>query len=210
MSNNGLSADTKAGRLRLACLDLLREHERNIPTNGRFLFYELEQRGHIPKKYDGTNPKTGKPFARIPLQHVSDATMYLRERGLVPWQWIVDESRTLHEPRYAATVAEYLRDTIRLARTDVWGGEEAPLHICESRATAGVLTDLAYDYVTGGQSGGFIVNELVPILRGKRPCCISATMNCAARPIRSSRTPSATSRSMPGACSVPASGPRSR
>lgn len=28
-----------------ACLDLLREHKRNgdIPTNGRFLFYELER-----------------------------------------------------------------------------------------------------------------------------------------------------------------------
>ena len=52
---NGLSSpNTKAGRLQRACLELLHEHERNgdIPTNGRFLFYELEQRGVIPKKYD--------------------------------------------------------------------------------------------------------------------------------------------------------------
>ena len=69
----GLNADSKAGRLRLACRELLHEHERkgDIPTNGRFLFYELEQRGHIPKKYDGTNPRTGKPFARTPQQDVS-------------------------------------------------------------------------------------------------------------------------------------------
>lgn len=34
--------DTKAGRLQRACLELLREHERDgaLPTNGRFLFYE--------------------------------------------------------------------------------------------------------------------------------------------------------------------------
>ena len=54
------AADSKKGRLQRECLKLLREHERNgdIPTNGRFLFYELEQRGVIPKKYDGVNPKT--------------------------------------------------------------------------------------------------------------------------------------------------------
>jgi Tripartite tricarboxylate transporter family receptor len=34
-------------------LALLREHERDdaIPTNGRFIYYELEQRGVIPKYY---------------------------------------------------------------------------------------------------------------------------------------------------------------
>ena len=77
------------GKLQRACLALLREHERNddIPTNGRFLFYELEQRGVIPKNY------TGKK--RTPLQDVSDATMHLRKCGLVPWIWIDDETRTL-------------------------------------------------------------------------------------------------------------------
>ena len=89
--------DSKYGRLQRACLELLREHHRkgDIPTNGRFLFYELEQRGIIPKKYDGINPKTGEKFARTPLQDVSVATMHLRENGLVPWGWIEDESRTL-------------------------------------------------------------------------------------------------------------------
>ena len=44
---------TKAGKLQRACLELLRQHERDgaLPTNGRFLFYELEQMGVIPKKY---------------------------------------------------------------------------------------------------------------------------------------------------------------
>ena len=47
------SLETKAGRLQRACLELLREHERDgaLPTNGRFLFYELEQKGVIPKYY---------------------------------------------------------------------------------------------------------------------------------------------------------------
>ena len=47
-------------------------------------------------------------------------------------------------------------------RIDLWDGEEPPLIICESRATMGVLRDLAYEYLvpitaTNGQSGGFIV-----------------------------------------------------
>ena len=56
LAADGLSAaHTAAGKLQRACLDLLREHQRDgaLPTNGRFVFYELEQRGHIPKHYDG-------------------------------------------------------------------------------------------------------------------------------------------------------------
>jgi hypothetical protein len=149
---------SKVERLRRACLDLLREHERagDIPTNGRFLFYELEQRGVVPKKYDGINPATGKKWARSPSQDIAVATMQLRESGRIPWHWIVDETRTLSRRRYGDS-----------------GGKEPPLLICESRATAGVLSDLAYEYLTpitatGGQCGGFIVTDIVPLLRGRR------------------------------------------
>ena len=129
--------DSKYGRLQRACLELLHEHHRkgDIPTNGRFLFYELEQRGVIPKKYDGINPTTGKKWARTPLQDVSVATMHLRENGLVPWGWIEDESRTLTMWRYADTVIDYLIDTIPLARIDLWAGDLPPLIIFESRAS---------------------------------------------------------------------------
>jgi hypothetical protein len=142
---------------------LLREHERqgDIPTHGRFLFYELEQRGVIPKKYDG--------IVRTPLQDVSEATIHLRECGLVPWHWIEDESRSLTSWKYADSALDYLIDTIRAVRIDAWAGELPPLIICESRAVAGVLDDLAYEYLTpitatGGQSGGFIVTDICPPL----------------------------------------------
>jgi hypothetical protein len=164
--------DSKAGALQRACLELLREHHRNgdIPTNGRFLFYELEQRGVIPKKYDGTNPDTGKKWTRTPLQDVSVATMHLRESGLIPWHWIEDESRTLTEWRYADTVIDYLIDTVPRARIDMWAGEPPPLLLFESRASAGVCHSLTYEYLTpitatGGQCGGFIVTDIVPLLR---------------------------------------------
>jgi hypothetical protein len=171
--------ESKAGRLQRACLELLREPHRkgDIPTNGRFLFYELEQRGVIPKKYDGINPNTGNKFARTPLQDVSVATMRLRESGLVPWSWIQDESRTLTVWRYADTVIDYSIDTVPEARIDLWAGELPPLIIFESRAAEGVFNDHAYEYLTpttatGGQCGGHIVNEIVPLLKGNKRCVL--------------------------------------
>jgi hypothetical protein len=55
----------------------------------------------------------------------------------------------------------------------VWAGDEPPLIICESRATMGVLRDLAYEYLapitaTNGQCGGFIVTDIVPLLKVSR------------------------------------------
>ena len=95
--------------------------------------------------------------------------MHLRECGLVPWDWIEDETRSLSEWRYADTVLDYLLDTISSARMGLWQGEEPPLVICESRATMGVLRGLAYEYLvpitaTNGQCGGFIVTDIVPLL----------------------------------------------
>jgi len=160
--------DSKAGKLQRACLALLQEHEREgmIPTNGRFLFYELEQRGVVPKAY---RDASGKERARTPAQDISDATMRLRELGLVPWWWIEDESRDVRVPRYAARVYEYVVETVPLARIDCWGGELPPLIICEARATRGVLERITDEYrcpitATGGQCGGHIVNEIVPLL----------------------------------------------
>ena len=57
-----------------------------LPTSGRFLFYELVQAGVVSKVHTG---------ARRPDQNLLDALTHLREAGLVPWDWIVDETREL-------------------------------------------------------------------------------------------------------------------
>ena len=124
---------TKSGKLQRACLALLREHQQagTLPTNGRFLFYELEQRGIVPKHYDD--------LVHQPAQDVTNALIQLRQRGLVPWSWFTDESRSVDIWPYAASVFEYAVAAIDDARIDCWDGEPPPLIICESRATAGVL-----------------------------------------------------------------------
>ena len=88
--------ETKIGRLRTALKDLLTQHELagTLPTSARFLFYELEQQGVVPKHY--VKP-SGEKRARTPAQDISDATMRLRELDKVPWWWILDESRDVRE-----------------------------------------------------------------------------------------------------------------
>jgi hypothetical protein len=168
--------ETKAGRLQRSCLQLIAEHERagTLPTNGRFLFYELEQRGAIEKAYYRPD---GAKAPRQPKDDIADALMHLREKGIIPWEWITDETRSVRNWRYAASAKQYLLDTIRFVRLDCWKGREPPLVICESRATKGVLEDIAGSYLvpitaTNGQCGGFLVTDIVPLLRGNLRCVI--------------------------------------
>jgi hypothetical protein len=166
---NGLSAEnSKAGRLQRACLDLARKHEADgaIPTNGRFLFYELSQAGIIPKHYVDA---TGRKKPRQPSADISDALTHLRETGLVPWSWIIDELRHLDEWEFAPSVYEYVAAAAEYARLDLWGGKPAPLLICESGAVAGVLRNLAAEYLTPitatkGQCKGHLVTKVAPLL----------------------------------------------
>jgi hypothetical protein len=96
----------------------------------------------------------------------------LRDEGLVPWGWVVDETRSLTAYRYADTIAGYLRDTLPLARIGCWAGTPPPLIVCESRTFGGVLErTLAAAYLcpvtaTNGQVGGFLHTNVVPTLRG--------------------------------------------
>jgi hypothetical protein len=163
------AAHTKIGQLRKACLGKIREHDAAgaIPTNGRFLFYELEQEGKIPKAY--LHPD-GSKRARQPGQDVSVALMDLSDAGLVPWEWIIDETRELQDWEYAPSLQDYLLNAVFTARLDCWDGRPAPLVICEARSTKGVLSRVTSEYLapitaTNGQSGRFLITDVVPKLR---------------------------------------------
>jgi hypothetical protein len=146
----------KAGRLRPAVLDLLMEHQKvdTLPTNGRFIFYEMEQRGFVTKSE---------------ARDVTWALTWLREKGYVPWEWIRDETRQLHQWPNGATVLEDVHAYVERARIDPWQGMP-PLILCESRSLAGVLDPLAYEYLaliaaTNGQVGGFLHTDIAPVLK---------------------------------------------
>jgi hypothetical protein len=155
-------------------LSLLHEKERNgeIPTNGRFVFYELEQRGVVRKSRQGESRRErGDELPRE--QAVTDALMHLREKEIVPWEWIEDETRQLHGYDRQASVAETLRAVAEAAEINPWE-DEPPLILCESRSLSGVLRALANEYRcrtagTNGQVGGFLRTDVAPILENGRP-----------------------------------------
>jgi hypothetical protein len=159
--------DTKAGRLQREALRVLREHEASgmLPTSIRFVFYELEQQGIVSKVATG---------ARRPDQDLADAILDLRDRNIVPWNWISDETRSVTEWSTSPTVMEGVIDAVEDVRIHRWGREHPPLLVTESRSLAGVLDTLAYMYAapitsTNGQTRGHLENEVAPVYgRGRR------------------------------------------
>jgi len=158
---------TAKARLRQAVHRVLLDHEDagELPTSNRFLYYELVQAGVIDKT------KT-RATGRGADQDLADASKWLRDEGIVPWTWIVDETREVTSWESAATVADYLRERVGTARLDCWDGAPAPLLLCESRTFGGVLKrTLAPEYLcpvaaTNGQVGGFLHTDIAPLLAG--------------------------------------------
>jgi hypothetical protein len=155
-------AMSKIGALRELLVALLQEHERDgaIPTNARFLYYELVQRGQLSKQRTG---------ARRPDQDLHDALTDIRESGQIPWDWIVDETRSLEDYTGYDSVTDGVLAQLPHITIDPWSGD-APMILTESRSLAGVLRPIVIDYrvriaSTNGQVGGFLHTELAPRLQ---------------------------------------------
>jgi hypothetical protein len=168
------SPDSQKGKLQRIALDWLGEKKDRgeTPTSLRFLFYELEQQGHVsksPLRLDGL------PKKRKADQDLIDAVTWLRDCGLIPWDWIVDESRSVHDWARADSVAAYVAQSVQYARIDPWRGTLLPVLTTESRGVGGVLArGVAQEYLApvipaGGMCRGYLVNEVVPLLE-QRPC----------------------------------------
>ena len=149
---------SKIGRLRTALMYLMEEHRSDgaLPTSVRFLFYELVARRIIAKSGDR------------PDKIVSAALTDPRERGLVRWEDIVDETRSVDDFSGSATVAADWLIWLNTARLDPWEGR-VPFLLTESRSLAGVLRGLVRDYrgriaATNGQVGGFLHTDVVRYL----------------------------------------------
>ena len=99
----GLSSrDSACGKLQRICLELLQEHECDgaLPTSSCFLAYELIQRGILSnEKKDG---------ARRGDQNLHDALTALCEIGLVSWEWITDETRSLSDYTGRPTISNWV------------------------------------------------------------------------------------------------------
>src|SRR5215813_11850406 len=157
--------ESKIGALRAILFALLEEHERDgaLPTSARFLYYELVQRGQLSKE------KTG---ARRPDQNLHDALTDIREDGRIPWDWIVDETRSLDDYTGYKTVKQGMLAKLPYVGIDPWGGQ-APMILTESRSLAGVLRHIVVDYrarvaSTNGQCGGLPADQHRTAAEGRR------------------------------------------
>jgi hypothetical protein len=153
---------SKIGKLRLALLEVYREHKRDdtLPTNGQFLWYELVSRKVVSKEWKGSGRK--------PKQDVVDALMDLRESGDIPWDDIKDETRSISNYRGNPSIREGLLESLPYYQLDAWAGDP-PLILTESRSLRGVLDDLAREYTvpitsTNGQCGGFLRTRIAPFI----------------------------------------------
>jgi hypothetical protein len=159
----------KAARLREAVSAALLAHERipdGLPTSNRFLYYQL--RGD-PALHGADSRASGRSKA----QNLSAASKWLRDEGLVPWSWIVDERRRVIAYTYADSVRGYLLDSLADTRLSPWVETLPPLILCESATFGGVLgRTVAQEFLcpvaaTSGQAGGFLHLNLGPTPAGE-------------------------------------------
>jgi hypothetical protein len=163
--SGGLSPEnTKAGRYQRALLKQMEIHrdEGTVPTNGRFLFYELEQLGVLPKVVPGQ--------VRPTSSDLNEQLTSLREWGLILWSEVRDERREYTSFRTAPTVAQAVIKSVDSASLDRWGGKPAPLILCESEAVYGAMYPSAARYAcpithTSGQARAHLINEVAPNLK---------------------------------------------
>jgi hypothetical protein len=156
------SPSTGKGRLRQSVLELYEQHKAEglLPTNGRFLYYELVAAGVVSKE------KTG---ARNPSQGVTDALIELRERGYIPWEDITDETRDVIENYHRPTLKESVESNIKYATISLWHPEPPPLVLCESRSIRSAIEAVTTEYqvplaATNGQCAGFLRTKVKNVL----------------------------------------------
>jgi hypothetical protein len=159
---------SKIEQLRQVLRELLAEHERDgaIPTSARFLFYELVQRGVLSKEHD-------EERARRPDQDLHDALMDIGEDDSIPWDWIVDETRSIEHNVAYPSVKEGVVRQLPYVELDPWEGNK-PFILTESRSLAGALRPIAEEYrcrlaATNGQCGGFLRTDVALYLTIEHP-----------------------------------------
>jgi hypothetical protein len=140
------SVMSKIETLRQHVLRLYRDHlaAGMLPTSIRFLFYELVALSIVSKQASGVL-KPGAVGQRRPDEDVIDAITSLRESGLIPWDAIVDETRSLSDYSGFRSIVEGVNAYLNGIEVDPWDGA-APLILTESRSLAGVLRALMREY----------------------------------------------------------------
>jgi hypothetical protein len=115
------------------------------PITGRGVGYKLFTQGLIPS------------MSRKDMARVYRLLLIARERGTIPWDWIVDETRSLEKVSTWANPEAYARTVARSYRRDFWHQQPNRIQVWSEKGTVrGVLAPVLDDYAVGFMSvGGF-------------------------------------------------------
>lgn len=124
------------------------------PITGRGVGYKLFTAGLIPS------------MARHEMQRVYRLLKEARERGDIPWDWIVDETRELERTSTWNDPADYARCVARSYRRDFWNQQPVRVEVWSEKGTVrGILGPVLDQYAVGfrvmhGFSGSTTVHDV--------------------------------------------------
>jgi hypothetical protein len=114
-----------------ACYDILEEIH---PATVRAVCYQL----FIRKLIESMEKRC--------TNRVSDQLVYARKQGIVPWEWIVDETREVERPGTWADPEHYISVVMRSYRRDRWLLQSQLVETWSEKGTVrGTLAPLLYD-----------------------------------------------------------------
>jgi hypothetical protein len=108
------------------------------PITGRGIGYKLFTKNLIPS------------MARSEMAKVYRLLKLAREQGDIPWDWIVDESRTLERVSTWSNPEAYARCVARSYRRDFWDQQPVRVEVWSEKGTVrGVLLPVLNQYAVG-------------------------------------------------------------
>ena len=108
------------------------------PITGRGVGYKLFTAGLIPS------------MARSEMQRVYRLLKEAREHGIIPWEWIVDETRSIERTSTWADPAAYARCVARSYRRDFWNQQPHRVQVWSEKGTVrGILAPVLDRYAVG-------------------------------------------------------------
>jgi hypothetical protein len=108
------------------------------PITGRGIGYKLFAKGLIPS------------MASTEMQRVYRLLRLAREQDDIPWEWIVDETRSLERTATWDDPAQYARCVARSYRRDFWNQQPHRVEVWSEKGTIrGVLQPVLDEYAVG-------------------------------------------------------------
>ena len=124
------------------------------PVSGRGIGYKLFTAGLIPS------------MDRAVMQRVYRLLREAREEGIIPWEWIVDESREFERTSTWDNPEQYARAAARSYRRDFWNQQPVRCEVWSEKGTIrGVLAPVLDRYAVGfrvlhGFSGATTIHDV--------------------------------------------------